>query len=146
MFGSRHRHDFEIREIVPVRYPVGKQALIVTFHELKTPVEIRFDPASPIVEPFGHHAPALAKPPVHRRSIAIAKSLNDHEEHAAYASSRLSTMDALVPPKPNEFDNTQLSFKLSRRSRTIGMSANAGSRFSMLALSQMKPLFIISSE
>src|SRR5271168_4698014 len=67
-------------------------------HKLKTAIEIRFDPASPIVQTFRHHAPTFAKPPVDRRSIAIAKSLNDHEEHAAYASSRLSTMDALVPP------------------------------------------------
>ena len=64
----------------------------------------------------------------------------------AHASSRLNTTDALVPPKPNEFDSTQPSVTLSRRSRTIGMSAKAGSRFSMLALSQMKPLFIIRSE
>src|SRR5262249_55851863 len=63
-----------------------------------------------------------------------------------HASSRLSTIDAFVPPKPNEFDSTQDSATLSRRSRTIGMSSNAGSSFSMLALSQMKPLFIISSE
>src|SRR6185437_164681 len=63
-----------------------------------------------------------------------------------YASSRLNATDALVPPKPNEFDNTQPSLALSRRSRTIGMSAKAGSRFSILALSQMNPLFIISSE
>ena len=66
--------------------------------------------------------------------------------HAPHASSRLNTTDALVPPKPNEFDSTQPSVTSSRRSRTIGMSAKAGSRFSMLALSQMKPLFIISSE
>ena len=32
------------------------------------------------------------------------------------------------------------------RLRAIGMSANAGSSSSILALSQMKPLFIISSE
>ena len=63
-----------------------------------------------------------------------------------YASSRLNTTDALVPPKPNEFDSTQPSLALSTRSRTIGMPAMSGSRFSMLALSQMKPLFIISSE
>ena len=63
-----------------------------------------------------------------------------------YTSSRLSTIDALVPPNPNEFDSTQPSFTLSCRSRTIGMSAIAGSMFSMLALSQMKPFCIISME
>ena len=52
--------------------------------------------------------------------------------------------DALVPPKPKELDNTQPSFTLSLRSRTIGISAKAGSRRSMLALSQMKPEFIIN--
>src|SRR5262249_27717993 len=62
------------------------------------------------------------------------------------ASSRLNTTDALVPPNPNELDSTQPSSTSSRRSRTIGTSANAGSRVSMLALSQMKPLFIISIE
>ena len=60
--------------------------------------------------------------------------------------SRLNTTDALVPPKPNEFDSTQPSLALSMRSRTIGMSAIAGSMFSMLALSQMKPFCIISIE
>ena len=35
---------------------------------------------------------------------------------------------------------------LSRRSRTIGMSAKAGSISSICALSQMKPFCIISSE
>src|SRR5262249_49431428 len=64
----------------------------------------------------------------------------------AHASSRLNTTDALVPPNPNEFDSTQLSATSSRRSRMIGMSANAGSRFSMFALSQMNPLFIIRRE
>jgi hypothetical protein len=37
-----------------------------------------------------------------------------------HASSRLNTTDALVPPKPKEFDSTQASVTLSRRSRTIG--------------------------
>src|SRR5262252_5781192 len=61
-------------------------------------------------------------------------------------SNRLRTIDALVPPKPNEFDSTHPTATLSRRSRTIGISANSGSRCSILALSQMKPLFIISNE
>src|SRR5262249_13389676 len=63
-----------------------------------------------------------------------------------HASKRLNTTDALVPPKPNEFDSTQPSATLSRRSRTIGTSAKAGSSVWMFALSQMKPLFIIKSE
>src|SRR6201997_2315379 len=62
------------------------------------------------------------------------------------ASSRLNTTDALVPPNPNELDSTQPSSTSSRRSRTMGTSANAGSSVSMLALSQMKPLFIIRIE
>ena len=44
---------------------------------------------------------------------------------APHASSRLNTMDALVPPKPNELDSTHPTATLSRRSRTIGMSANS---------------------
>src|SRR5437764_12179718 len=42
-------------------------------------------------------------------------------------STCLSTMEALVPPKPNEFDSTQPSCTSSRRSRTMGISSNAGS-------------------
>ena len=53
---------------------------------------------------------------------------------------------ALVPPKPKLFDITQLSSALSMRLRTIGISAKAGSNSSILALSQIKPLFIIRSE
>jgi len=45
------------------------------------------------------------------------------------ASTCLSTIEALVPPKPNEFDSTAPSFTLSLRSRKIGMSAKAGSMF-----------------
>ncbi len=56
------------------------------------------------------------------------------------------TMVALVPPKPKEFDSTEPIFAPSMRLRTIGMSAKSGSSSSMLALSQMKPLFIIRSE
>src|SRR5207248_10959967 len=63
-----------------------------------------------------------------------------------YASSRLKTSVALVPPKPNEFDSTVPSLALSMRLRTIGMSENAGSSSVMWALSQTKPLFIIKSE
>src|ERR1700738_3893657 len=81
--------------------------------------------------------------------VLIGEPASTSPEHALviyHASSRLKTTDALVPPKPKEFDSTQDSATLSRRSRTIGMSSKAGSRVSMLALSQMNPLFIISSE
>ncbi len=50
-----------------------------------------------------------------RRNVASAIS-------DASASIRLN--DALVPPKPKEFDSTVPSFTLSLRLRTIGMSAN----------------------
>ena len=83
-----------------------------------------------------HHSGAPSLAPPGKRSTSLAPQ----------ASSRLNTTEALVPPKPNEFDSTQPSVTSSRRSRTIGMSAKAGSSVSMLALSQMKPLFIISSE
>src|ERR1700733_10400879 len=69
-----------------------------------------------------------------------------HQPRHGQASSRLNTTEALVPPKPNEFDSTQPSVTLSRRSRTMGISAKAGSSVSILALSQMKPEFIINSE
>jgi hypothetical protein len=64
----------------------------------------------------------------------------------AHASRRFKTIDEFVPPKPKPFESTQPIRALSIRCRTIGMSAKAGSSSSMLALSTMKPLFIISSE
>ena len=52
-----------------------------------------------------------------------------------------------MPPKPKLFDMTQLRLGvIDAASRTMGTSANSGSSSSILALSQMKPLFIISSE
>ena len=84
-------------------------------------------------------APLYAPPGRPRRASLHRVNAKVHFVRS-YASSRLNTTDALVPPKPNEFDSTQPSFTLSRRSRTIGMSAKAGSRFSILALSQMKPV------
>src|ERR1043166_6204090 len=83
--------------------------------------------------------PALA---LHQRIHRTQLSLRDSRQ----ASSRLNTTEAFVPPNPNELDSTQASSTSSRRSRTIGTSANAGSSVSMLALSQMKPLFIIRIE
>src|SRR5690606_10495285 len=65
---------------------------------------------------------------------------------AHYASSRLKTSEALVPPKPKEFDKTVPISTPSLRWRRIGMSATAGSISFMCALSARKPLFIISSE
>src|SRR3984885_2927598 len=64
----------------------------------------------------------------------------------SHASIRLNTSVALVPPNPNEFESTVPSLALSMRLRTIGMSAKAESSSWILALSQMKPLFIISNE
>lgn len=69
-----------------------------------------------------------------------------HRALRAQASRRRMTIVALVPPKPNELDSTVAILASSRRSRTMGMSAKSGSSSSMLALAQMKPLFIISSE
>ena len=53
---------------------------------------------------------------------------------------------ALVPPKPKLFDMTQLMVDIVlalAHDRHVGERPG---RVSMLALSQMKPLFIISSE
>src|SRR5579863_1262859 len=144
--GSRDRHDLKVHQIVPLRYPGAKQTIVVAFHELKAAVKVRFDPASNVTQAIRQHPAPLAQPPVNRAGIAVVEPLDDHEQHDPYASSRLKAMDALVPPNPNELDRTQPSVTSSRRSRRIGMSANAGSRFSILALSQMKPLFIINRE
>src|SRR5215468_2142755 len=143
---GHHRHDLELGQIAPVDHPLLQQARITALHQLKAPIEIRFDPAPDVPQAIGHHASLVAKPAINCFGVTIAKPFDDHEEHCAHASSRLNTTDALVPPNPNEFDSTQPSATPSRRSRTIGISAKAGSRLSILALSQMKPLFIISSE
>src|SRR6202021_3205649 len=63
----------------------------------------------------------------------------------SHASIRLNTSVALVPPKPKEFESTVPKLALSMRLRTIGMSAKTGSSSGLLALSHMKPLFIINS-
>src|ERR1043166_349811 len=96
-------------------------------------------PGDRVVVGDPHDQPALA---LHQRIHATQLSLRDSRQ----ASSRLNTTDALVPPNPNELDSTQPSSTSSRRSRTMGTSANAGSSVSMLALSQIKPLFIIRIE
>ena len=86
------------------------------------------------------------QPNVDKNSVMPADVRVDDGHQANHASIRLNTSVALVPPKPNEFDSTVPSLALSMRLRTIGMSANTGSSSVMLALSQTKPLFIISSE
>src|SRR5690606_39652877 len=75
------------------------------------------------------------------RALAGEKTCNTH-----HASSRLKTSEALVPPKPNELDRTAPISALSLRSRSMGISAKAGSSSSICALSTRKPLFIIRSE
>src|SRR5690606_8735148 len=90
-------------------------------------------PGNRVIVRDSEHKPALAPHDAHRTPIL------------RYASRCLKANVAFVPPKPNEFDRTQPSFALSLRSRTIGMSAKAGSSSSIFALSQMKPLFIIRS-
>src|SRR5215831_1021325 len=143
---GHNRHDLEFGQIAPVDHPFLQQTRVTTLHQLKASIEIRFDPAPNIPQAVGHHPSLVAKPAINRFGITIAKPFDHHEQHFAHASSRLNTTDALVPPNPNEFDSTQPSATPSRRSRMIGMSAKAGSRFSILALSQMKPLLIIRSE
>src|SRR5215210_4617758 len=82
-----------------------------------------------------------------RQNICFADRLGGVRTRTrCHASSLLNTIEALVPPKPNELDKTQPSATLSRRSRTIGISAISGSSVSILALSQIKLFFIISSE
>src|SRR6185437_16966761 len=63
----------------------------------------------------------------------------------AGAQARASTRQPLVPPKPKLLDITVSSGR-SRRSRTIGRSAKAGSSVSMLALSATKPPAIMSRQ
>src|SRR5262249_1443968 len=127
----------------PVQQPILQEARVVAFHQLEAAVKVRLDPAPDIFQAVRRHATLFAEAAIDRLRVAVAEPFDDHEEHQA--SSRLNTTDAFVPPKPKEFDSTVLSCA-SRRSRTIGISANAGSMVSMFALSQMKPLFIISSE
>src|SRR6188472_1494517 len=87
-----------------------------------------------------------AKPGLDNIDIAATPQIFSTAAQTDYASNRLNTSVALVPPKPNEFDIAVPILALSIRLRTIGISANTGSSSVMLALSQMKPLFIIRSE
>src|SRR5262249_59223372 len=97
-------------------------------------------PGDRVVVGDPHDQPALA---LHQRLHATQLPLR---KYSPQASSRLNTTDAFVPPNPNELDRTQPSSTSSFRSRTMGTSAKAGSSVSMLALSQMKPLFIMRIE
>src|ERR1041384_7506327 len=144
LIGWHHGHDLALHQVAPVEKPVLQQARVIAFHKLEAAVEIRLDPAADVFQAVRHHAALLAEAAIHRLRIPVAKPLHDHEQHQA--SSRLTTTEALVPPNPNEFDSTQPSWKLSRRSRTIGLASKGGWGGSMLALSQMKPLFIIRRE
>ena len=82
---------------------------------------------------------ALLRVRGNRRPREVGRRLG-HEPQA-----RAITRQPLVPPKPKELLIT-VSSGLSMRLRTIGMSAKAGSRLSMWALSAAKPLLSISSE
>ena len=80
-------------------------------------------------------------------SCLLCLKLTTVPRHRPQPSNRRKTRVALVPPKPKLFDITGIqSQRRPARLRTIGMSATSGSKFSILADSQMKPLFIISSE
>src|SRR5207253_2458872 len=126
LLGAHDRHDLEFDQIGPVGDPFLQQARVVAFHDLEAAVEVRLDPAADIFEPIRRHAPLVAETAIDRLGVAIAKPLDHHELHDQ-DSSRRNTTQALVPPKPNEFDSTVLSCTLSRRSRTIGISSKAGS-------------------
>src|SRR5882724_2367873 len=145
LLGGDDGDHLEIDEIAPVRDPLLKQACVVAFHDLEAAIEIHLDPARDVFETVGRHPALIAEAPVDRFGVAVAEPLDHHELHRQ-ASRRLNTRVALVPPKPNEFDSTAPILALSMRLRTIGMSANTGSSSVILALSQIKPLFIISSE
>jgi len=56
-----------------------KQSLVITFHELKAPIVIFFDPASNIPQTFRHLAPTITETAVDRLKIAVVESLDDHE-------------------------------------------------------------------
>lgn len=94
-------------------------------------------PGDRVVVRDAHHQAALA---VHQSRFAHARLA------PGQASMCLNTIAAFVPPNPNEFDSTAPSLTLSRRARTMGMSAKAGSISSIWALSQIKPFCIISRE
>jgi len=56
-----------------------EQSLVITFHELKAPIVIFFDPASNIPQTFQHLAPTITETAVDRLGIAVVESLDDHE-------------------------------------------------------------------
>ena len=71
------------------------------------------DEAALALHQTGHSAPFIP--------IRTARSRDLRQ-----ASRRFNTIDALVPPKPKEFDRTESSWTSSLRSRRIGMSAKRG--------------------
>jgi hypothetical protein len=75
-------HDLEGRAgAAPSKYPLLKEAKVVTFHELKTSSEIRFYPAIEVFEPIGQHPAAFAKGLVRGQHVLILETLDDHEKH-----------------------------------------------------------------
>ena len=69
----------EVDQVIPIRRPVLKQSLVITFHELKAPIVIGFDPASDIPQTFRQLASTIAETAVDRLGIAVVESLDDHE-------------------------------------------------------------------
>src|SRR5262249_31944646 len=62
---------------------VCEQPLVVAFHQLKATIEVRLNPAAPVMQSFRRHAAVIAEAAVDRGGIAIAETLNDHKQHGA---------------------------------------------------------------
>src|SRR5262245_45381652 len=95
------RHDLELDEIAPEGHPLLEQARILALHELKAAVEVGFDPAAHVAEPFRSAATALAKAPVHRLRVPVLEPLDHHEEHRAppSATTAAAASTAGCPPE-----------------------------------------------
>jgi len=59
---------------------VIEKGAVGCFHELVTSGQILLDPARDVHQPVRRHSAAFLEPSVHRRGVAVAKVLDDHEQ------------------------------------------------------------------
>ena len=82
------RYDFEFDEIAPSGHPWLEEQRVVALHQLIAAVEVCLDPAIDIREARGHQAAFFLHVPIHGGGVAIAKSLDHHEQHCRAPENR----------------------------------------------------------
>ena len=94
-----HRHDLELRQIVPLRRPALEQRRVVGLHELEAAAEAVLDPALDVAQAVGQHPAAVAGPLVDGPR-ALREGLDDHVSHAARTVPALpSCYRSATPPR-----------------------------------------------